>query len=297
MSMTDVTPNTAPPTAMPSTAPPAPAAPAAARPGSIPREQYDALPEDRKAAYAHVSRPGGGTDYVERSTLPSESGADAATGGDASTTAPALVPGEKYKFGDLELTGQEILDLLKHKGETDMRRAAVPADPSQYRLPDRLPSDALPPGFDFKFDANDPELAAAKNWAHANELSQAQFDDLMTNYAAMEARKQAVYADAQKAELAKLGDRATMRVTAIDTFFTGLLGAEDAKHIRSSMYSAGVVKALEKMASKFQNQNAASFSQAHREPPNPNTGPLSSMSEEHYDSLSAAEKFRISRLG
>jgi hypothetical protein len=119
----------------------------------------------------------------------------------------------------------------------------------------------------------------------------------MTNYAAMEARKQAVYADAQKAELAKLGDRATMRVTAIDTFFTGLLGAEDAKHIRSSMYSAGVVKALEKMASKFQNQNAASFSQAHREPPNPNTGPLSSMSEEHYDSLSAAEKFRISRLG
>jgi hypothetical protein len=90
--MTDVTPNTAPPTAMPSTAPPAPAAPAAARPGSIPREQYDALPEDRKAAYAHVSRPGGGTDYVERSTLPSESGADAATGGDASTTAPAHVP-------------------------------------------------------------------------------------------------------------------------------------------------------------------------------------------------------------
>jgi hypothetical protein len=281
----------APPAAAPPAASPAPQG-ATPRPGFIPDSQFDRLDPTEQGKYARVSKgPQGGSEWIERSKLPSESGTDPATGADA------LVPGEKYKFGDLDLTGQEILDLLKHKGETDMRRAAAPADPSQYRLPDRLPSDALPPGFDFKFDANDPALAAAKNWAHANELSQAQFDDLMTNYAAMEARKQAAYAGAQKAELAKLGDRATMRVTAIDTFFTGLLGAEDAKHIRSSMYSAGVVKALEKMASKFQNQNAASFSQAHREPPNPNTGPLSSMSEEHYDSLSAAEKFRISRLG
>ena len=139
-------------------------------------------------------------------------------------------------------------------------RTQVPLEASQYTLPDKLPADALPPGFDFRFDTADPMLAAAKNWAHAQGLSQPQFESLMTNYAAMEAKKQAIYAEAQRAELTKLGDRATMRVTALDTFFTGLLGAEAAKHIRGGMYSAGIVTALEKMASKFQSQDAASFS-------------------------------------
>jgi acetyl-CoA acetyltransferase len=108
----------------------------------------------------------------------------------------------------------------------------------------------------------------------------------------MEAKKQAVYAGAQRAELAKLGDRATMRVTALDTFFTGLLGAEAAKHIRGGMYSAGIVESLEKMASKFQSQNAASFSQAHREP---NTSGPGRVSEAEYDAMTPGEKYSYSK--
>jgi hypothetical protein len=265
--------------------------------GVISDAAYDQLTTDAdRDRYARVSKGGNdrGAQWQERATLPSETtppaAADPAKPGDPAAK-PALIPGQTYQFGDLELSGQQILDLLKHKGETELRRAAVPAEASQYRLPEKFAADALPPGFDFRFDTADPALAAAKNWAHADGLSQDQFDGLMTNYAAMEAKKQAVYIAAQKAELAKLGDRATMRVTALDTFFTGQLGAEDAKQIRGGMYSAGIVTALERLVAKFTSQGAASFSQAHREP----AGQPGRVSQAEYDAMSSAERYAYSK--
>jgi hypothetical protein len=287
-------------TSAPAAPPPAPASSASPPPqqsappaGVISDAAYDQLPTDAdRERFARVSRGGNdrGSQWQERSTLPSET--TATTGQPGEQPNAALNPTEMYKLGDVELSGQKWLDLIKFKGEQELRATQVPAEASQYSLPDKLPADALPPGFDFRFDANDPALAAAKNWAHANGLSQDQFTSLMTNYGAMEAKKQAVYAGAQRAELAKLGDRATMRVTALDTFFTGLLGAEAAKHIRGGMYSAGIVESLEKMASKFQSQNAASFRQDGREP---NSSGPGRVSEEAYNAMSPGEKYSYSK--
>jgi hypothetical protein len=288
------------PTAAPSAAPAAPsAAPAAAppsqRPGVIPDNQWDRLTPEQQDGYARVKKPGenAGAEWRERSTLPSETAATTDQPGEQPNA--TLNPDQKYHFGDLELSGQEISDLLKFKGETDLRRAAVPADPSQYKI--EAKDVVLPPGMDWKFNEADPALAAARTWAHQNQLSQEQFSSLIGQYASMEAAKENTFRNTMKGELEKLGANATMRMTAIGTWLNGVVGSDLAKSMVAGCFSEKQVRGLELLANKMASQGHASFSQAHREPPNPNTGPLSSMSEEHYDSLSAAEKFRISRVG
>ena len=142
----------APATAAPSTtAPTAPASPSAlpqpvaTSAGTISDAAYDQLPTDAdRERFSRVrAGPDGGSIWKERATLPSET--TATTGQPGEQPNAALNPTEVYKFGDLELSGQQILDLLKHKGEPDLRRAAVPADATQYSLPEKLPADALPP--------------------------------------------------------------------------------------------------------------------------------------------------------
>jgi hypothetical protein len=63
------------------------------------------------------------------------------------------------------------------------------------------------------------------------------------------------------------------------------------------MFSAKIVEGLELLAKRFATQGHASFTQHGREPDTTGRGPLSSMSEEQYNATSAAERFRLSRLG
>jgi hypothetical protein len=169
-----------------------------ARTGVIPDNAYERLADADRSKYSRVrAGPEGGSEWRLREIVERESAAatkqrDGSAGDPTAAkpgeTSPALVPGEKYKFGDLELTGQEISDLLKHKGETDLRRAAVPADPAAYKV--ELPKDlVLPAGTDWQFNQADPALAAARAWSHANGLTQDQFSSLLGQYASMEATK------------------------------------------------------------------------------------------------------------
>ena len=195
----------------------------------------------------------------------------------------------KYQFGDLELKGQEILDLLKHKGETDLRRAALPNDPSQYRV--EAKDVVLPPGMDWKFNEADPALAVARNWAHQNGLSQEQFSSLLGQYASMEASKEATFRNSMKGELDKLGANATMRMTALGTWLNGVVGAELAKSMVAGCFSEKQVRGLELLANKFATQGAASFSQAHREP----AGQSGRVSEEQWSEMSQSERYAYSK--
>jgi hypothetical protein len=288
-------------TSSPTTATPAPAstpaAPAAApagrtfspdnpfaRPGVITDAAFDALPATDQGRFSRVRKgPDGGSEWQERSTLPSET---AATPGQPDEQPNvALNPTETYKFGDLQLKGQEILDLLKHKGETDLRRAAVPTDPGQYRI--EAKDVVLPPGMDWKFNENDPALAVARNWAHANGLTQEQFSSLLGQYASMEAAKENTFRSAMRAELDKLGANGTMRMTALSTWLNGVVGPDLAKSVVAGCFSEKQVRALEALATKFASQGHASFSQAHREP----AGQPGCVSEEAYNAMSPAERW------
>jgi hypothetical protein len=250
---------------------------------------YDQLPTDAdRERFSRVRKgPDGGSEWRERSTLESE--AAATTGQPGEQPNAALSPTETYKFGDLELTSQQISDLLKFKGETDLRRASLPADPSQYKI--EAKDVVLPPGMDWRFNEADPALAAARTWAHQNGLSQEQFSSLLGQYASMEAAKENTFRTAMKGELDKLGANATMRVTALQTWSQGVVGPELSKALCAGLFSEKQVRALEAIANKFASQGAASFRQDGREP----GGPSGRISEEAYNAMSAGERWDYAR--
>jgi hypothetical protein len=172
----------------------------------------------------------------------------------------------------------------------------VPSDPAGYKI--EMPADTvMPPGFEWKFNEADPALAVARNWAHKNGLTQPQFADLLGQYAAMEAGKEAQFRDSMKGEVDKLGSNGPMRVTALQTWLNGTIGPELAKSLAAGLFSEKQVLALEKLAIKFSSQGAASFRQDGREVDRGGKGPLSQMSEEEYNATPAGERFRLSRLG
>jgi hypothetical protein len=275
----------APPAAPP--APPSPqrAPPPAARPGSISAADYHRLEPAEQAKYANL--PGGV--WVERSKLepePADPTKPATADGKAAVTADG-----KLRVGDFELSAEDVSTLMQQKAANDLRATQVPADPNGYRI--ELPKDfVLPAGLDFRFNEADPALAAARAWSHSVGLSQEQFSGLLSQYASMEAAKESTFRTAMKRELDALGANATARVTAVETFYRGIVGDDLAKSVRASLFSAKVVEAWELVAKRMASQGAASFSQAHREPGGHQGGRVS---EEEYAAMSPSERWDYAR--
>lgn len=185
---------------------------------------------------------------------------------------------------------EQIVPKLTQLAAEEVRRNTLATKPDDVKLD--LPKDfKLPEGMDFKLDSTKPEFNKFREIAVKRGLDADTVSELMGVYAETVVGSEATYAAAKKAELDKLGANATARVTSLNTFFEGHLGAEDAKFLRSSMYAAGVVTAMEKLVAKFTSQGAASFSQAHREP----GGQTGRVSEEAYAKMSAAERWDYAR--
>jgi hypothetical protein len=271
-------------------APVTPAAPVQPRAGVIADAHYDGLSPQEQANYARVRKGvDGGSEWLHRDQLAKDPAA-----ADSTQPGTAPDPNAKYKVGSYEFTESEMADLLRFKGEHDLRRAAVPADPNGYTLPVDLPG--MPPGTTWTWDEADPALAAARTWAHQQGLSQEQFAGLVAQYGAIEARKEAGFREAVKAQIEALGTNGTMRITAIDTWLRGTIGEELAKVVRVGLVSAKQVEALELLAKKFASQGAASFSQVGRDNTPKGRGPLSSMSDEEYAATPAHERYRLSKM-
>lgn len=186
--------------------------------------------------------------------------------------------------------GEHYSQLATRLAAEEVRRNTLPKAAEDVKLD--LPKDfKLPEGMEFKLDSTKPEFNKFREIAIRRGLDADTVTDLMGVYAETVVGSEASYKAAQKAELDKLGANATTRVTALDTFFTGLLGADEAKHIRAGMYSAGVVTALEKLAAKFANQGAASFRQDGREP----GGQPGRVSEAEYNAMTSAQRWDYAR--
>lgn len=275
------------------TSPAATPAPAAPRPGVIADRVYDSLPDEQKAGYARVRKgPQGGSEWIERAKLAAEP-ADPTKGAEGTAT---VTPDGRLQLGDMLLSQSDIQSLIAEKAQADLRKAQMPTAPEAYeaKLPEGM---QLPAGVEFSFNTEDPAYAAVRNWAHAQEFTQAQFSELLGHYANSEAAKQVMIGNAAKAEVEKLGAMGTARVTAVDQWLRGTLGDDLGTAVRGMMVTARIVQGLEKLMTKMATQGHASFRQDGREPQSNSKGPLSSMSEEQYNATSAQERFRLSRLG
>jgi hypothetical protein len=142
---------------------------------------------------------------------------------------------------------------------------SVPA-PDKYEL--KFNSDfKLPDGIDWSWDANDPLIAQARDFANASGMGQEAFSKLLGLHAASRVSEMQMLKNAHAAEVAKLGATGNARVDAVKTWLTAMGGA-DAKSLTDILTIApvaGTIKALENLMQKFTSQGAGSFSGANRE--------------------------------
>jgi hypothetical protein len=275
----------------PPASPPASTSPAPSRSGVIPDAHYDQLADSaEQAKYARVKKPGdqGGSEWVARDSLSAE-GTDPIKPAASDGKAASVTEDGRLKVGDYELSSDDIAVLLQQKAANDLRATQIPADGAyEAKLPESL---KLPDGVEFRIDTADPALQDFRALAQKIGLSQSEFSEFIGVYAAKTAASEAAFRNSMKAELDKLGSNATVRVTALQTFFRGHVGDDLARAVCSGLFSAKQVEALEKIANKMTSQGAASFSQAHREP----AGPQGRVSEEQYAAMSPSERWDYAR--
>lgn len=184
----------------------------------------------------------------------------------------------------------KLAPVLTRDAAEQVRRNALPQKAEEYKLD--LPADfKLPQGVEFKLDPAKPEFAKFQTIAHKRGLDQDTVTELMGAYAETLVGGEAQIAAARAKEVEKLGANATARVTALNTFFTGTLGADDAKALNSMMVTAGIVTAFEKLVAKFASQGAASFRSDGRVPHEQG----GRVDQATYDKMSQAEKWNYSR--
>jgi hypothetical protein len=169
----------------------------------------------------------------------------------------------------MEFTEQELRDFLTARGESELRKATLPATPENYeaKLPENF---EMPAGFKVEFNETDPLLIDARNWAHSKGFSQAEFSEMVGIYASAKAKEAAFINTAAAAEVAKLGANGTSRVSAIETWLRGQIGDDLAGPMRSVMVTEKIVRGWETIINKFISQGTASFSQGHRVAPDSN---------------------------
>jgi hypothetical protein len=267
----------APPSGTPPVASPQQSAkPAAAKPAAPDPRAWAEMSPDQRAAHqrAELDRQAGrGPEHLhtrDSNNRPMIDGKYAdGTSPQADPNSPpapdAAAAAEKFKVGSkFEVTEAELEQMLQRQSAEDLKRATLPAAPEAYKA--ELPADRkLPAGIEYKFNNDDPSLIAARNWAHANGMSQDQFSQVLGIYASHVAGQEAKLAEIARAEIAKVGPNAPQRVDAIGRWIRSEIGDADAKPILASLCTDAHLRFYERMQAKIMNQGAASFSQKHRD--------------------------------
>lgn len=164
------------------------------------------------------------------------------------------------------------------------------AEGYEIRLPETygFPENMHVKAGDAVLDSDDPRMALVRNFAHANKLTQNQFEDLLAIGVNADLAEQAAINEALKAEVEALGAKATERVRAVTDWLGAKLGGEAAAALVPMLMTAKQVQAFERLMQL--NRGAV--------PGNPGAGRepgTSEMSDAEYDSLSVLEKLTYAR--
>jgi hypothetical protein len=204
--------------------------------------------------------------YAEMRSGTDGAPAAAEAGANAPQTEAPSTSGDKFKVGKFEISETEIGELMADKAQRDLAAATRPATPDAYEL--KLPEGTTLPGnVAVQFDANDPGMVAARNWAHARGIDQQGFSEVLAIYASHVAQQEATLAERSRAEIAKAGANGPARVDAVTQWITALVGEADAKPIRATLVTDAHLRFYEKLMTQHTSQGTAPFSQQHRVAP------------------------------
>jgi hypothetical protein len=210
----------------------------------------------------------------------------AAPGNQQQPPQPLNSDGKIQLTPDIALSETELRDLLAFKSTEDSRRLTAPTRAEDFKL--ELPADLkMPEGVTFQINPNDAAIEPARAFALRNNLSQQQFSEMLGLYAASQATEMVAFNAAKAAELAKLGDTAQPRISAIQTWLRSMSPDHFAglANILQVAPTAATVRGLESLMHRWATQGSGSFSGAHREPSLPGR-----VSQETYDSYNYAQK-------
>lgn len=226
-----------------------------------------------------------------------EGGADKGAGGGSDGTAekparPDYIP-ENFWDADKGFKTDDFNGLVAFKAEHDANLAQVPDSKDKYEV--KLPKDfklpdgvELPEGQESPINADDPRISHLRDFAHANQMSQSQFEGMVALGAQMDIAERASIDAALTEQAEKLGSKGKERVSAITTWLGAKIGGELAGAIAPMLFTAKQVEAFE--AVMRLNRGAV--------PGNPGSGRDSGktqLSDEEYEKMSSTEKINYAR--
>ncbi len=169
--------------------------------------------------------------------------------------------GAKLRVGELELDEAAVRGLLERKSFEDGRRAQMPETADRYEL--SLPEDfKLPPGA--PVGVSTPKtLPVPRCWARqrvgarAPISTSARCSGMLGLYASHQIAEAGRFAELQKVELGKLGANVSARVDAVNTWLSSQLPADQAKALRTSMFTSRAVEAYETLMHRHVSQGVS----------------------------------------
>lgn len=196
--------------------------------------------DDAAAAAAAAAAGGAGN----------EGGAGGAGAGGEKPVRPEYLP-ESLWDPEKGFKADYFNDLAATKAERDTLLATVPEKPDGYKV--SLPQDfKLPEGFEIPegesiVDENDPRVSAAREFAHANQLTQEQFEGMIAIGVQADLAEKSSLTEALTKQREELGAKATERVNAVTTWLGAKIGGELAGALAPMLYTAKQVQAFEKL--------------------------------------------------
>jgi len=224
-------------------------------------------------------------------------GGEGGAGGDGKAEAlvrPDYIP-ENWWDAEKGFKADDLNALTAFKAEHDANMAQVPEKSDGYKV--ELPAEfKLPDGFELGegesvadlIDPDDPRIAAARDFAHANSMSQAQFSELIAFGVQMDMAEHSRLNEAVQKQVEKLGPKAQERVGAVKTWIGAKLPAAQAEALTSMMFTASQIEAFESLMRL--NRGAV--------PGNPGAGRDSGkqeISDEEYNRMTPTERINYAR--
>lgn len=212
-------------------------------------------------------------------------------GGDEKPVRPDFIP-DTFWDAEKGFKADDFNSLIARDAERNAQLAQVPeaADKYEAKLPHdfELPDGVTIPDGESALDANDPRIAAARDFAHANQFSQAQFESMLAMGVNLDMAENARISDAVKAQVELLGAKGKERIGAVKTWIAAKLPADQAEALTGMMFTAKSIEAFEALMRL--NRGAV--------PGNPGAGRdagKTEISDEEYSKMSPVQRINYAR--